>query len=891
MSDDVAVDAMLRILDCTKSNKQWFDEKAFVAGYQSVTIHGQTFKGQRDTSSRLAKVPYDFHDKVLLDVGCSTGALLHHLAPLLRFGVGLDFNPKCINAANALKAVNHVTNVHFYAFDLDKDDLALLQTFLLNLRVDLCLFLNLSLWVKRWKQVLASCSELTTTLLFEAHGNVDEQRDQMAFVRTLFTDITPLSATSEDDPTYSKRSLYLCGNPVRNGHSFAPTPPHEFLFSTTEEAIRLVYERAFPAEKVEQVVVLAHAHESIVAEINQRQIVKFPRPGRGVDGILAEQLITGFLRQRVAIQIPDLVVRTDHVVLARYPKLPGFCFDKSKYAALSESDRELLAAEIAAFQFAVHSVALPDLAAIPFEARPSWNISCELIIQQLGSDSHRAIRAMLEKEVAIHNDLEVPDTNRVFGHFDLHGSNILLDERNCHLLSVIDFGNCKVGDIHQDMSSMNLSSPDLADRIMRHYEQLSGRTLDRSLVRHYTSIFYLHLLASLKRSQDSAKYQHWLSQFSQWYEHVIHQQALDQLRSSGSVSSIPYGWRKWFASNLMKGSAKEGLRGILAKQGFDDVDVEYDALLFEEHPFAEAGKEIAETLLKRNWLLKTYDALSALDPRYSVQVERRPVPPFDVFVREYYSKLLPVVLTGGVDLWPASKNWTPEYFSSQHGDAEIEIQANGIGSVRILGDDRDEANENFTITLSNPTYATIHSTQNTATVTILDDDNLKSPGNQTHKEGSTVALPIEGNSSAYSTNGGVFTATGLPPGLSISPGNGEISGKISFQAVQTQGGVYPVTVQLKSGATVLSSVTFTWTVTDATVGHLTARELHNGAQTSNSVTVSGTSFTPIYLSPGNNVRLIVGVPADLPPNLADVLYYVSSSVAGNFSTTPTVSPI
>lgn len=674
MSNDVAVDAMLRILDYTKSNKSWFDEKQFVAGYQSVTIQGRTFKGQRDTSSRLSKVPYDFQGKALLDVGCSNGALLHHLAPQLRCGVGLDFNAKCINAANALKAVNDVSNIHFYAFDLDNDDLALLPTFLLNSKVDVCLFLNLSLWVKRWKQVLTACAALTTTLLFEAHGTADEQREQVDFVRTLFHDLTPLSTSSDDDPTYSKRSLYWCENPARNCNSVPRTAAPACLTACTDEAIRAAYERAFPGEAVNHVAVLAQGHESSVAEVNHEYIVKFPLPVRGAAGIQNEQLVTDLLRAQVRVRIPEIVTSTEHIILARYPKLPGQTFDPLKYNALTELDREILAGEIAAFQFAVHQLSPQDLAAIQFAPQPSWAISCDHILEQLGAESHRSIQSMLQPEVAIHRELQIPESDRVFGHFDLHGDNILLDERNGHVLSVLDFGNCKFGDIHQDLSTMNLSSPDLANRVIRHYELLSGRIVNKTLVSHYTSIIYLNVLAELKRSNDTTNYLRWRSLFDAWYQRVVQERSLKRVSGLGTISSIPQNWRKWYASNLMYGGDDQGLRRILADQGFDDVDIAADSLLFQHHPCVEAGKEIADTLAKRNWLMRTYDLLSSLDPRYSQAVERRETPPFDVFIKEYYSKQLPVVLVGGADHWPALRNWSPEYFAERCGDAEIEIQ-------------------------------------------------------------------------------------------------------------------------------------------------------------------------------------------------------------------------
>lgn len=52
----------------------------------------------------------------------------------------------------------------------------------------------------------------------------------------------------------------------------------------------------------------------------------------------------------------------------------------------------------------------------------------------------------------------------------------------------------------------------------------------------------------------------------------------------------------------------------------------------------------------------------------------RQAPSFDEFVRNYYSKHLPVVLTGAVDHWPALRKWTPQYLRDTFGDRQIEVQ-------------------------------------------------------------------------------------------------------------------------------------------------------------------------------------------------------------------------
>jgi large repetitive protein len=82
---------------------------------------------------------------------------------------------------------------------------------------------------------------------------------------------------------------------------------------------------------------------------------------------------------------------------------------------------------------------------------------------------------------------------------------------------------------------------------------------------------------------------------------------------------------------------------------------------------------------------------------------------------------------------------------------------------------------------------------------------------QRNNDANAVNLPVAGNFSDVDGNPLTFTATGLPPGLSISPA-GVISGTIDRAASQTNGGVYTVSVTANDGNGGTVTSTFTWTV-------------------------------------------------------------------------------
>ena len=299
MERTLKTNAILRLLDETKTNKQWYNDRGLLAGYHSVNIDGEEFKGQRDPQMRLAKVDYDFSGKRVLDVGCSNGGLLQCLSSKISYGVGIDFNSKCINAANALKAAKGFDNLHFYCFDLDKEDLSLISSFLLGESVDICFFLNISLWVKNWKNAFRFCTEISQTMLFEAHGSDAQRKEQVEFIQSIYSNVKPLSLESNDDPTYSAREMYICSEKIIHA-----SPSTE---NSIEQRISESFKKAFPLEPLFAIKCMSGTQGSYVAEVNNAYIVKLPKTDTDRKKIHNEKKVLDFFRGKLEIAIPNFI--------------------------------------------------------------------------------------------------------------------------------------------------------------------------------------------------------------------------------------------------------------------------------------------------------------------------------------------------------------------------------------------------------------------------------------------------------------------------------------------------------------------------------------------------------------------------------------------------------
>jgi hypothetical protein len=159
---------------------------------------------------------------------------------------------------------------------------------------------------------------------------------------------------------------------------------------------------------------------------------------------------------------------------------------------------------------------------------------------------------------------------------------------------------------------------------------------------------------------------------------------------------------------------------------------------------------------------------------------------------------------------------------------------------------------------------------------------VQNPGPQTAAEGDAVSLPMSG--SDPDGNELTWSATGLPPGVSISSTTGLISGALGFSLAEA----YSVTVSASDGGipALQSQVSFTWMIGDVNrspqMGALTDRSTEVGA----SVTIVPSAADP----DGDNLEWSAsGLPSGASLSSATGVITGAPTIPGTYTVTLTVT--
>jgi SAM-dependent methyltransferase len=209
---DKNIKKVMNLLSYTRKSGVSYSGGQFDTGYHSFTINGYEFSGQRNPKLRFQNLPFSLKNLSVLDIGCNQGGMLYAFSDEIKYGVGIDYDGRMINAANKIKSYTRSENLDFYIFNLESENLEYINDFLPAEKVDVVLLLSVCMWIGNWKEVISFANTISKKMIFESNGNPEQQEEQIKYLNSIYQNVSLINEQSDDDLTQKNRKLFVCYN-------------------------------------------------------------------------------------------------------------------------------------------------------------------------------------------------------------------------------------------------------------------------------------------------------------------------------------------------------------------------------------------------------------------------------------------------------------------------------------------------------------------------------------------------------------------------------------------------------------------------------------------------------------------------------------------------------
>jgi hypothetical protein len=132
-------------------------------------------------------------------------------------------------------------------------------------------------------------------------------------------------------------------------------------------------------------------------------------------------------------------------------------------------------------------------------------------------------------------------------------------------------------------------------------------------------------------------------------------------------------WKGWIIENKLRQIPNENLIQTMIRDGIDAEVATRAVHTIQADPTFQQQHEATQRLRKLESVLATQRKVSELSSNFGT-IERRKDVSKEEFLEQYYATNTPVILTDMMNDWPALSLWNPEFFRTQYGDAEVQIQ-------------------------------------------------------------------------------------------------------------------------------------------------------------------------------------------------------------------------
>ncbi len=262
---------------------------------------------------------------------------------------------------------------------------------------------------------------------------------------------------------------------------------------------RELIETYFPDIVIETCQPHLNGWDSLVLEINNTLIFRFPRPNRpDVEAQLAKEIaLLPELRAALPLPIPrfDYIAESASGRFVGYPKLPGI---ELRSDTLIPAQAKQIAQQLAAFLSCLHRFPVQRAVQLGLEdVSPSdWRQRYERLYEQMREQVFPLLEPSVRaKAAALWERFLTSETAVAFRptllHRDLNDDHILYDPARGAITGIIDWGDVSIGDPAMDFADpLKTYGPEFVSALFASYQQEWDATFQQRM-RFYIAIMPL----------------------------------------------------------------------------------------------------------------------------------------------------------------------------------------------------------------------------------------------------------------------------------------------------------------------------------------------------------------------------------------------------------------
>lgn len=181
--------------------------------YHATKLDAVEIPGLREPEDRLKSLPVDLAENSILDVGCCLGGFLFPLQPVVRWGVGVDNNPRYLNVCQKLRSLREAWNLEFYQHDITSQPLVLIPQLMPEPTVDITLLLRV-MTDESLSPVLRSLATFSQSIVFEPIASHSSKAADIQTLRGLFRTVQVVETGIPEPIDGGQHTLYYATDPV-----------------------------------------------------------------------------------------------------------------------------------------------------------------------------------------------------------------------------------------------------------------------------------------------------------------------------------------------------------------------------------------------------------------------------------------------------------------------------------------------------------------------------------------------------------------------------------------------------------------------------------------------------------------------------------------------------